>query len=43
MLGVLVCYVIASLLATLVLGRWLAAMPEARAPEPGAGDRRSRG
>jgi hypothetical protein len=42
MLAVLVCYVVASLLATLVLGRWLAAMPDARSPEQGD-DRPSRG
>lgn len=39
----LTCYVVASLVATLVLGRWLGAMPDARAPESVGGDRRSIG
>ncbi len=34
MLVVLVCYVGISLLATVVLGRWMAAMPDALPPEP---------
>ncbi len=38
MLVALVCYLAASLLATLVLGRWLAAMPDAGPLQRGDGE-----